>query len=92
MLDRAPSRPAAQALPRMSGERAISEIVVGVRLRRDLGDIASLAASIADIGLLHPIVVSQDGLLLAGERRLEACRLLGWETVPVTIIEVANGP
>ena len=76
----------------MNGTRPIAAIIVGARLRRELGDVASLAASIADIGLLHPIVISQDGLLLAGERRLEACRLLGWDTVPVTIIEVANGP
>jgi hypothetical protein len=44
-----------------------------------------LARSIRDIGLLHPIVVSQDGLLLAGGRRLEACKMLGWQDIPVTI-------
>jgi ParB family transcriptional regulator, chromosome partitioning protein len=66
----------------------ISKITVGARHRRDMGDLASLARSIRDIGLLHPIVVSQDGLLLAGGRRLEACKMLGWQDIPVTIVEV----
>jgi ParB family transcriptional regulator, chromosome partitioning protein len=71
--------------------RRIDAIAVGVRHRRDLGDIAALAESIGAIGLLHPIVVSQDGLLLAGQRRLEACKMLGWRNVPVTIIEIEAG-
>jgi ParB family chromosome partitioning protein len=47
--------------------RRIDEIVVGERHRRDLGDIASLAANVAELGLLHPIVIH--GTLIAGERR-----------------------
>jgi ParB-like chromosome segregation protein Spo0J len=38
--------------------------------------------------LLHPIVVRQDGCLIAGERRLRACELLGWRNVPVTVIDI----
>ena len=37
-----------------------------------MGDIAGLAANIAALGLLHPIVVQPDGTLIAGERRLQA--------------------
>jgi ParB-like nuclease domain len=47
--------------------RRIDEIVAGERHRRDLGDIASLAANVAELGLLHPIVIH--GTLIAGERR-----------------------
>jgi ParB family chromosome partitioning protein len=47
--------------------RRIDEVVVGERHRRDLGDIASLAANVAELGLLHPIVIH--GTLIAGERR-----------------------
>jgi ParB family chromosome partitioning protein len=65
--------------------RAVSEIVVGSRHRKDLGDIKSLAASIEEIGLLHPIVVMPDNTLLVGERRLEAFKLLGREEIPVTV-------
>lgn len=69
----------------------ISAIRIGARHRAEMGDLRSLAKSIETVGLLHPIVVSQDGLLLAGMRRLQACKALGWEQVPVTIIEVPNG-
>jgi hypothetical protein len=37
----------------------VAALVVGERHRRDMGDLAGLAASMAD-GLLHPIVVRPD--------------------------------
>lgn len=64
----------------------LADIKVGKRHRRDLGDIDQLAESIEDIGLLNPITVNEDGLLMAGARRLAACKVLGWATVPVTVI------
>ena len=67
---------------------SIANIKIGTRHRKDKGDIAGLAASIADVGLLHPIVVRADGLLIAGERRLEACKQLGWTDVPVTVVDL----
>ena len=72
----------------------IEAIKVGARHRRDLGDIDLLAASIADIGLLHPVVVTPDGGLIAGARRLAACRQLGWDDVHATVIplkEIVRG-
>ena len=66
----------------------ISRIKVRSRFRKKLGDIQPLAESIKDVGLLHPIVVRQDGRLIAGERRLRACELLGWKNVPVTVINI----
>jgi ParB family chromosome partitioning protein len=79
----------------MSETRVISDIVVGVRHRKDMGDIAGLAASIRDVGLLHPIVVRRDdGVLIAGERRIAACRSLGWTKIPareVDLAEIARG-
>jgi ParB/RepB/Spo0J family partition protein len=71
-------------------QHAISEIRIGNRYRRDLGDVSGLADSIAELGLLHPIVIRADGRLIAGERRLAACKSLGWEQVPVTIIDLAQ--
>jgi ParB family transcriptional regulator, chromosome partitioning protein len=66
----------------------VSHIKVGSeRHRKELGNIDGLAASIADVGLLHPIVVKSDGTLVAGERRLAAVKQLGWTEVPVTIIK-----
>jgi ParB/RepB/Spo0J family partition protein len=66
----------------------IDTIVIGERHRRDMGDISSLAASIGDLGLLHPIVIRPDGTLIAGERRLYACNSLGWTKVPVTVVPI----
>jgi ParB/Sulfiredoxin domain len=55
-------------------QHAISEIRIGNRYRRDLGDVSGLADSIAELGLLHPIVIRADGRLVVGERRLAACK------------------
>ena len=45
----------------------ISKIRVRSRYRKNLGDIASLAANIKELGLLHPIVVRPGGRLIAGK-------------------------
>lgn len=66
---------------------SIEEIKVGERARTDLGDLTELITSIEEIGLLHPIVVSPDRKLIAGGRRLEACRKLGMIRVPVSVAE-----
>ncbi|MDP9355970.1 MAG: ParB N-terminal domain-containing protein [Chloroflexota bacterium] len=56
----------------------IDAIKVENRRREEFGDLAGLAESISRLGLLHPIVVDDDGRLIAGERRLRACRELGF--------------
>jgi ParB family chromosome partitioning protein len=66
----------------------LDEIVVGDRLRQDPGDIDQLAESLRVYGMIQPIVVhKQNNQLVAGGRRLEAARRLGWECVPVCYIE-----
>ena len=62
----------------------ITHVTVGERRREDMGDLAALATSIREYGLLHPIVVDQDLQLVAGGRRLAACILLGWKHIQVT--------
>src|SRR5262245_26619320 len=71
----------------------LDTIRIGKRHRKDMGDIAALAASMAE-ALFHPIVVTPDYLLIAGERRLLAAKQLGWKEISVTIVdlnEVARG-
>ena len=68
----------------------IAKIIVGERHRRDMGDLAGLAQSIAEIGLLNPITVDENGHLLAGARRLAACKLLGWTHVEVKIVRCGD--
>ncbi len=68
--------------------RPIAAIKIGNRHRNDLGNVGLLAASIADVGLLHPIVITFDRTLIAGARRIAACRQLGWTNIPVTIVNL----
>lgn len=64
----------------------IEQIWVIGRHRKDLGDIDSLAASIADVDLLNPVTITPDYRLIAGQRRVEACRRLGWESIPARVV------
>jgi len=70
-------------------EVRISEIIVGQR-KRPLRDVSELARSIAEVGLLQPIVVTEDLRLLAGWHRLEACKRLGWETIPAMVVSLGD--
>jgi ParB-like chromosome segregation protein Spo0J len=69
--------------------RPLSAIKIGQRHRRDMGDIPELAASIEEFGrLLHPVVITPDGTLIAGERPILAYKHLGRSTIPVTAIDL----
>ena len=70
----------------------IEQITVGERHRRDMGDIDGLARSIAEIGLLNTITVDENGRLLAGARRLAACKRLGLAHVEVRIVRCGDEP
>jgi N6-adenosine-specific RNA methylase IME4 len=72
----------------LPNRRGLDSIQIGQRHRRDLGDVDVLAASIASVGLLHPIVIRPDGRLIAGERRIHAAKHLGWTTIPVTVVDL----
>ena len=63
------------------------------RKEMDLGKIEELAESIRSEGLLQPIVVRpNEGRfeLIAGERRLRACKLVGLKKIPARVVEVSN--
>ena len=66
-------------------ERAVDSIWAGRRHREDYGDLDSLVASIMREGLLQPITITPDGMLICGARRLAAIRKLGWKTVNVWV-------
>jgi len=65
----------------------LTEIKVEGRYRKDMGDIDGLAESMATTGLLQPVVIRPDSVLIAGERRLQAATKLGWDEIDVTVIE-----
>lgn len=59
----------------------------GERQRADLSDIDVLADSIARLGLIHPIVITRDRVLVAGERRLTAVRSLGHTHIAAQFVD-----
>jgi len=66
-------------------DRTVGSIIVGHRQRTDLGDLADLVESIRQRGLLQPITITPDGVLVCGWRRLEAVKRLGWRTLRVWV-------
>ena len=65
----------------------ISEIKINPG-RRDTQqrNVEELARSIAAVGLMNPITVTQDNTLIAGLHRLEAAKLLGWTEIECTVM------
>lgn len=68
----------------------IERIQVQDRIREDMGSMTGLEESIQEFGLLNPILVNSQYQLLAGARRLSACKKLGWQEVEVHIIDITS--
>ena len=68
----------------------IDKIVVNDRIRHNYGDLEELAEDIRANGLINPPVVNKAYELLAGERRLRACKLLGWPTIEVRMMDTRD--
>jgi ParB family chromosome partitioning protein len=68
----------------------IEDVVVKKRIRQDMGDIASLAESFKRYGQLSPISINKKNVLIAGGRRLEAAKALGWRTINAVIVDTSG--
>ncbi|GEM_PF-1156420 len=67
----------------------ISDIQIGKRFRKDLGNIDDLVESIRNNGLLCPIAVTKgEYLLIDGTRRIAAYRKLCIPDIPVHVVDV----
>ena len=67
----------------------ISEISVNPgRREAQPGDVKELANSIAEVGLINPIMVDQAHTLIAGLHRLEAMKLLGRTEIECTVSDL----
>lgn len=62
------------------------------QLRSSLNNLDELAGSINKIGLLQPVVVRSNGSnkfeVVAGNRRLSACKMLGWRKINCHLVEL----
>ena len=65
----------------------ISDIKVKKRVRQDLGDLEPLKDSLRRYGLLNPITINNKNELIAGERRLEAAKAIGWTSINAIIVD-----
>ena len=65
----------------------LSDIKVGKRYRKSLGDLDKLIASIEDVGLLQPVVITPDRKLIAGYRRVKAFKKMKRAKIPAIIAE-----
>jgi ParB family chromosome partitioning protein len=68
----------------------IKDIKVKKRIRKDMGDIAALADSLKRFGQISPIVITKKNVLIAGGRRLEAARFLGWININAVVVEIPD--
>lgn len=71
-------------------KKRLEEIIEEKRIRHNLGDLSELMKSIRQFGLMNPILIDEENKLIAGGRRLEAARRLGWSTIEVSVIPRPN--
>jgi ParB family transcriptional regulator, chromosome partitioning protein len=64
----------------------IDKIIVNKR-KRTSGDFENLVESIKDVGLINPITLNKDMVLIAGFHRLQACKQLGFKFIPANMID-----
>ena len=69
---------------------AIADIKIKKRVRQDLGDIEGLMKSLDLYGLLNPVIINTKNELIAGHRRLEAAKRLGWQNIRVIQIDITD--
>ncbi|MFP4644449.1 MAG: ParB N-terminal domain-containing protein [Spirochaetales bacterium] len=68
----------------------VDEIIIRKRIRRELGDLSALKDSMKRYGLMNPVVINRANELIAGHRRLEAARELGWHAISVRVVDQAD--
>ena len=65
----------------------VNDIVIKHRIRVNLGNLTQLMESMRRHGLMNPILITQNRELIAGNRRLESAKRLGWTTIEARIID-----
>ena len=71
-------------------EVKIEDIIIKKRIRKNLGDLQPLMDSMSKFGQLNSIVLNSKMQLIAGQRRYESAKRLGWKYISAVIIEVNN--
>ncbi len=67
--------------------RKISAVKLNSEYLRVQSDVEALKKSLDSVGLIHPVTINTEDELLAGARRFQAASELGWEDIPVHIVD-----
>ena len=65
----------------------INDLKVKKRVRLDVGDLEPLKDSLRRYGLLNPITINSKHELIAGGRRLEAAKAIGWTSINAVVVD-----
>ncbi len=68
----------------------IADIVVPENRKRSVKGLQELTNSIRELGLLNPIILTQDRRLVAGLHRLRACEALGWKEISAVVLSLSQ--
>ena len=67
--------------------RKLSDLKLNSEYLRVETDVSALKKSLESVGLIHPVTINQEDELLAGARRFQAVSELGWEEIPVQVVD-----
>lgn len=65
----------------------INEVKLTNKYLRLDSDVEQLKKSIETVGIINPLILNQDNILVAGGRRFTAMKSLGWDEVPFSRID-----
>ncbi|QMU99479.1 chromosome partitioning protein ParB [Borrelia sp. A-FGy1] len=68
----------------------IEQIKIKGRIRQNIGDITTLKESIKKHGLIYPIIIDKNKNLVAGFRRYQVLKELGYKEVEVKVISIED--
>ncbi|MEC8494538.1 MAG: ParB N-terminal domain-containing protein [Planctomycetota bacterium] len=71
-------------------EAKLSEVKQISEYLRQGTDVEALKKSLESVGLINPVTVNDRLELLAGARRVQAARELGWETIAAQVVDRAS--
>lgn len=68
----------------------LDDIKIKHRIRQTITDLEPLMDSMRRYGLLNPITINSQNVLIAGQRRYEAAKRLGWHTINAIVIDTQD--
>ena len=66
----------------------IDNVIIKSQLREHNGDLLTLENSIRKLGLLCPVIIDSNNVLISGRRRLAACRNAGIKKIPALKLDI----